>query len=143
MSATEANKTIARILYDARIREDRPTFFAHVAEDATLLLQGPDLFPYCGTFIGKAAMTEAMKMIQDQFDTLTYTPEVMVAEGDWVVAWIDTELKDRATQQIIKVDLADFIRFKDGKVVEFREVFDTATTIERSLGKTMRELLGA
>jgi len=55
-----------------------------------------------------------------------YTPEHYVAQGDWVVMRGSCSWKHRRTNKVCDTPKADFLRLRNGKVVEFHEFFDTA-----------------
>ena len=58
-----------------------------------------------------------------------FTPEHYIAEGDWIVMRGSCSWRNRRTNKVVETPKADFMRFKDGKVVEFHEFFDTAAAL--------------
>jgi uncharacterized protein len=58
-----------------------------------------------------------------------YTPEHYVAHGDWVVMRGTCGWRHRRTKNVVETPKADFLRLKDGKVVEFHEFYDTAAAL--------------
>jgi len=60
------------------------------------------------------------------WEMIHYTPEDFIAEGDHVVMLGRCGWRNRATGRRIETPKADFFRFKDGKIISFREFFDTA-----------------
>ena len=44
-------------------------------------------------------------------------------------------MRQRATNRMLSFRLANFLRFRDGKVFEFREFSDTFDIVEQALGR--------
>ena len=59
-----------------------------------------------------------------------YTPEHYVAEGEWVVMRGTCGWRHRRTNKVVETPKADFLRLKNGKVVEFHEFYDTAAALQ-------------
>jgi ketosteroid isomerase-like protein len=66
-----------------------------------------------------AALGAAWEMVH-------FTPEEFIAEADRVVVLSRVAFKYRETGKVAESPKADIFRFRDGKVVEFFEFFDTA-----------------
>ena len=60
------------------------------------------------------------------FAMIHYTIENYVAEGDIVFVRCTTSWRAKKTGRAFETPKADFWRFRDGKVVEFYEFYDTA-----------------
>ena len=60
------------------------------------------------------------------FAMIHYTVENYVAEGDIVFVRCTTSWRSKKTGKSFETPKADFWRFRDGKVVEFYEFYDTA-----------------
>lgn len=60
------------------------------------------------------------------WEMIHYTTGQFIAEGDWVAMRGSTGWRNRATGRVVDTPKADFWRFRDGKVVEFHEFYDTA-----------------
>lgn len=60
------------------------------------------------------------------WEMLHYTPEEFVADGDRVVVRGSCGWRNRNTGKAVETPKADFFRFRDGKIVEFFEFFDSA-----------------
>jgi ketosteroid isomerase-like protein len=61
-----------------------------------------------------------------EWEMQDYSPAVYVAQGDWVVMRGTCSWKHRRTNKVCNTPKADFLRLRNGKVVEFHEFFDTA-----------------
>ena len=60
------------------------------------------------------------------FSMIHYTIDNYVADGDIVFVRCTTSWKNKKTGKAFETPKADFWRFRDGKVVEFYEFYDTA-----------------
>jgi len=47
-------------------------------------------------------------------------------------------MKQRATGRIIQTLFAQFVRFRDGRIVEFREFLDSFDAVEQVLGREIK-----
>jgi ketosteroid isomerase-like protein len=63
------------------------------------------------------------------WEMLHYTPEHYIAQGDWIVMRGSCGWRHRRTNKVVDTPKADFLRLKDGKIVEFHEYFDTAAAL--------------
>ena len=61
-----------------------------------------------------------------EWEMINYKTGAFIADGDWVAMRGSTAWKNRATGRVVDTPKADFWRFRDGKVVEFHEFYDTA-----------------
>ena len=60
------------------------------------------------------------------WELIHFTPEEFIADGDRVVVLSSVAFRFRATGKVAESPKADVFRFRDGKIVEFFEFFDTA-----------------
>jgi hypothetical protein len=58
-----------------------------------------------------------------------YTTEQFIVEGDDIAVRGSTSWRNRKTGLVCDTPKADFWTFRDGKIVEFREYYDTAALI--------------
>jgi len=63
------------------------------------------------------------------WEMIHYTTDDFVAEGDRVAVLGSTAWRNRKTGRAVDTAKADFWTFRDGKVVEFHELYDTAALI--------------
>ena len=70
-----------------------------------------DIFPYLGRKQGKAAVAATMKAVHADFEYLAYQPVFMVTEAEDAAVIVLARLRQRATDRIIQLFIADFIRF--------------------------------
>ena len=75
-----------------------------------------------------------------QLEMIHYTVDEYIADGDRVVAVGHTAWRDRATGACFDTPKVDVMRFADGKIIEFFELYDTAMVLSCS-GPDIRKLL--
>lgn len=63
----------------------------------------------------------------DQWRMDHYTVTDIVAEGDRIIVLSDTKFTFKATGKSVETEKADVWRVRDGQLVEFFELFDTAS----------------
>jgi len=63
------------------------------------------------------------------WEMIHYRTDHFVADGDDVAVRGSTAWRNRKTRKVVDSPKADFWTFRDGKVVEFREYYDTAALI--------------
>jgi uncharacterized protein len=78
---------------------------------------------------GKPAVRDYFVGMARDWEMLHYTPELFVAEGDWVVMRGACGWRHRRSHKRMESPKADFFRLKDGKIVEFFEFYDTAAAL--------------
>jgi ketosteroid isomerase-like protein len=92
-----------------------------------------DIFPYLGRKQGKAAVAATTKTAHADFEYLAYQPVFMVTEAE--DAAVIVLARQRATDRIIQLFIADFIRFQKGRIVEIREFMDFFDAVQQVLGR--------
>jgi uncharacterized protein len=69
------------------------------------------------------------KGLLDDWEMIHYTTDEFVAEDDRVAVLGSTAWRNRKTGRSVDTAKADFWTFRDGKVVEFHELYDTAALL--------------
>jgi len=64
-----------------------------------------------------------------------YEPRIIVVDGDRAAVMSDVAFQQRSTGRTVSTQLANFLRFRDGKLVEFREFANTFDLVEQALGR--------
>jgi len=122
-------------LYDAYVRSDGERVAALIHDDIDWIIHGPArVFPFEGPRRGKAQVLDVLTMIGQQFEAKRYTPEIIVVEGDRAAVLVQTSFLQRSTDRTLSIRLVQFMRFKDGKIIEFREFSDTFDVVEQAMG---------
>ena len=93
------------------------------------------IFPCLGRQRGKAAVAKSIETIHAHYEFLSYLPIFMVVEENDAAVIVMARMKQRATERIIQTLFAQFVRFRDGRIVEFREFLDSFDAVEQVLGR--------
>ncbi|MCB1491633.1 MAG: nuclear transport factor 2 family protein [Rhodobiaceae bacterium] len=131
MSDTERNTETARAAY-AAWGNSKGTSIDHwlsIMDDdirSTSLADEHDGFDLAQARVGKAEVRAYLQALSDNLDFIDFRTENIIAQGDWVVVLSTVAFRGRATGKVYRGPKADILRFRDGKLVEVREFYDTA-----------------
>ena len=64
--------------------------------------------------------------------------EIMIVDGDRAAVMSDVSFTQRATNSTMRFRVANFLRFQDGKLIEFREFTNSFDVVEQALGRELR-----
>ena len=64
-----------------------------------------------------------------------YVPRTMIVDGDRAAVMSDVAFTQRSTGRTVTMQLANFLRFRDGRLIEFREFANTFDLVEQALGQ--------
>jgi ketosteroid isomerase-like protein len=135
VSDSETRATV-EALYDAYGRRDPGRVAALRHENIDWVIFGPvGIFPFAGPRHGAAAVLDALATIAKAFQLESYVPEIVIVEGDRAAVMADVSYKQRATGRTLRIRVADFLRVRDGRVIEFREFFNSFDMVEQALGR--------
>jgi ketosteroid isomerase-like protein len=128
----------AASFFDALSSREPARIAPFVANDADWLIVGPiELFPYCGQHYGKEAVLAAYGRMAQANTTARYARDFMMTDGESVSALTRLSDVQRATGKEIIVRLAQFARFRDGKVCEYCSIVDTLGVAEQVIGRPL------
>jgi ketosteroid isomerase-like protein len=110
-----------------------------IDEDIDWIIHGPvRIFSFVGERRGRAAVLEAMGGIASEFALERYEPVVIIVEGDRAAVMSDAAFKQRSSGRMINMRLANFLRFRAGRLIEFREFANTFDIVEQTFGRGSR-----
>lgn len=115
MGAAE-NRQIVADAYAALEQGDIGAFIDSLADDVVLINHGPAAAPNSGVFHGKDEVQTFFGLVNDTIDISKYDVRAIVAEGDVVVAWIDSVWTVRSTGKTIEGPLVCWMTLRDGKI---------------------------
>jgi ketosteroid isomerase-like protein len=129
-------RAAATELYAAYGRRDFDRVAELIHDDVDWVIYGPvQVFPFAGHRHGKAAVLAALGGIAQEYLLERYEPQVMIVEGDRAAVMSDVAFKQRSTGRTVSMHLANFLRFRDGRLIEFREFANTFDLVEQALGR--------
>ena len=96
------------------------------AEDVDFELVGNwSIFPQAGRLRGKDVLAQALITIYTSVENLGSTMHDLFIDGDRVALLRSTRLRSYGTGRVGDIMIADFLRIRDGLVVEFTEIVDS------------------
>jgi ketosteroid isomerase-like protein len=114
-----------------------------IDEDVDFISYAPvEIFPCLGKQQGRGAVLSSLKAIHDHFVFLAYDPIFLLIQDEDAAVNVMARLKQRATGRIVRIIFAQFLRFRDGRIVEFREFMDSFDAVEQVLGRHIRVIGG-
>jgi ketosteroid isomerase-like protein len=133
-----ATRETVRDLYDAYARRDFERFAALLHDDIDWMICAPvTVFPFAGPRHGRAAVLQAMGGIAEQYAVESYKPEIVLVDGERAAVLSDTSFRQRATDRVIRLRLANFLRFQDGRLIGFREYLNSFDAVAQALGRSL------
>lgn len=96
--------------------------------DFRSLAGGSEGMEFTNTCCSKDEVKGYFDGLVTEWEMIHYTVDDFIAERDRVVMLGSCAWKNRNTEKSIDTPKADFFRFKDGKIIEFFEFYDTAMT---------------
>ena len=134
--AEPSTRSAVQELYAAYRRGDRDRVASLIDEDVDWIIYGPvEVFPFTGHRQGKSAALASLAGVAKDYALDRYDLEAVVVDGDRAAVMSDVAFTQRATGRLLRFRIADFLRFRDGRVVEFREFCDSFDVVAQALGR--------
>jgi len=107
-----------------------------LADDVEWTISGPvNLLPFCGTFRGKADVLDLIKrQVPDVMRVFSFVPDSILVDGDRAAMLSRQSARRTIDGRVISYRVANFMRFRDGKVVENLSLLDSFDAVEQVLG---------
>ena len=97
------------------------------------LADGALQMQFTGLSSNKTEVEQYFKGLTSEWLMNDYRVDEYIAEGDRVVALCHVSFKHRKTGKTLVTPKADFHKFRDGKICEFFEFYDTAKALAATL----------
>ena len=134
--AEQDTRARVRALYDAYAERDFERVAGFLHDDIDWVIYGPvGVFPFVGPRQGKADVLKALGDIAELYELRAYNPETIIVDGDRAAVMSDVSFVQRASGRTLRFRIANFLRLKDGRVIEFREFANTFDVVEQALGR--------
>jgi ketosteroid isomerase-like protein len=137
VTEAQAGETRATLkeLYSAYREGNAERVAALIDEDIDWCIYGPArVFPFEGPRRGKAQVIDVLAAIGAQYELKRHDQEIMVVEGERGAVLSQVAFVQRATGRTLSMRLINFVRVRDGRIVEFREFSDTFDVVEQAAG---------
>jgi ketosteroid isomerase-like protein len=123
--------------YDAYAHRDVAKIRPFLADDVRWTINGPvELLHFCGTRHGPRAVMEVIeRLVPEVFDIFSFVPEMILVDGDCASTLSRLSARRCVDDRVISYRVAQFLRFRDGKVIEYCSVIDSFDAAEQVLGQ--------
>ncbi len=134
----ETTRAAVKDLYAAYSARDFERLAAVMADDIDWIIHAPmNVFPFAGHRSGKAAVLMALGDMGKDYALESYQPQMMIAEDECAAVMSDVAFRQVSSARLLRFHIADFMRFRDGRIVEFREFINTYDVVEQALGRLL------
>ena len=122
--------------YRAYASRDVEKIAPFIDDDVTWTISGPvDYLRFCGTHHGKAAVLDLIhRQVPAVLRVFSFVADSIVVDGDQVATLSRQSSKRAADGRVISYRVANFMRFRDGKLVENISLLDSFDAVEQVLG---------
>jgi len=96
------------------------------------LAEGAKTMEFTRTSTCKDDVKRYFAGLSADWEMIYYRIDEYIAQGDRIVALGHVSFKNKRTGKVLETPKADFHRFRDGKICEFFEFYDTAQAIDRA-----------
>ena len=125
-TAVMTNKESVQALYDLFGQGNVPAILDLVTDDITWTCPGPtDILPYAQVYHGKKGVAEFFKLIYANKDFPKFEVKELIEEDNKVVALGHWDAKSKKTGKPYSGDWAMVFYFRDGKLYEHKEFYDS------------------
>ncbi len=125
-TTVSSNKEMVQALYDNFGKGNVPAILDLVTDDIKWTCPGPtDVLPYAQVYNGKKGVEEFFRLIYANKDFPQFEVKELIGEGDKVVALGHWDAKSKKTGNPYSGDWAMAFYFRDGKLSEHREYYDS------------------
>jgi ketosteroid isomerase-like protein len=130
-------RPLAEGFYRALASRDAHRIGSFLAEDVDWMSMGPvEMLSFCGPRRSRAAVIEVFeRLIPEVLQITSCVTDTMVVDGDRAAGLNRLTGRMNATGRVVTCRLANFMRFRDGQVCEYRSLMDSFDAIEQFIGQ--------
>jgi ketosteroid isomerase-like protein len=122
----QANLEVIKAAYAAFSRGDIDAVVNACADDVEWDAAGPAEVPQAGLFRGKSGVADFFRILADAEEPQFLETEAFVAQGERVLVLGHYSARVRSTGHTAQADFVHSFVMRDGKVVKYRQYYDTA-----------------
>ena len=129
-------RAVVEAFYAAYAARDVARIAPFLADDVQWTISGPvDHLRFCGTHRGKAAVLDLIeRQVPAVLRTFSFVPDSIVVDGEHVAMLSRQSSKRAVDGRVISYRVANFLRFRNGQVVENLSLLDSFDAVEQVLG---------
>ena len=133
---TAVSRELVQDYFQAQLSRDPARIAPFLHDDVDWSIAGPvDLLHFCGERHGKAAMIDSIvQRVPSVLQVTSYAIDEILIDGDRAVTFMRLTAIHTATGRTVSYRCAQFLRFREGKLVEFRALIDSFDAAEQVLG---------
>lgn len=125
------SRALHRAINERQFTEIEPL----IDEDIDWTIHGPvDLFPFFGSRRGKAAVLEVIRQIADKVRVHRFDREAIMLGVDSASSLLRYSLTALDTDRPVRVRLAHFAQFREGRLFSLRILIDSHELVEQAIG---------
>jgi ketosteroid isomerase-like protein len=135
MTTRPVSRAVVDAFYKIYAVRDVKRIADFLHDDVQWSVNGPvDLLPFSGTWRGKPAVVDLIgRQVPSVFRVTSFVPYSMVVDGDQL-AMLNRQTCVRADGRTIGFRVANFMRFRDDKIVNNVSLLDSFDAVEQVLG---------
>jgi uncharacterized protein len=122
----QENADTVKMLYAAFGQGDKRTLVDGFANDVDWQVAGPAAIPICGSRHGREQVAQFFTVLAETLETQQFEPRQFIAQDDTVVVLGHERHRVKSTGRSYEGEWVQVFTLRDGKVVKYREYFDTA-----------------
>ena len=120
---------LVKSMYDAFLRGDLETIFAHLTPDCQWVAPGEGI-PNAGSYVGPQGAAEFFQKMNATEQITRFEPREYFVNGDDVIALGYEECTSKLTGKQAKTNFTMLFRMTEGKVRHFEVFYDTAAYLQ-------------
>ena len=132
-------RAVAEAFYKVYAAREIEKIAAFLHDDVQWTISGPvDVLPFCGVHRGKADVLDLIKRrVPEVLRVFSFLPDEFLVEGDQVATLNRLSARRTDDGRVISYRVANFIRFRDDKVIENLSLLDSFDAVEQVLGHSL------
>jgi len=132
-------RAVAETFYKVYAAREIERIAAFLHDDVEWTISGPvDVLPFCGVHRGKADVLDLIKRrVPEVIRVFSFLPDEFLVEGDQVATLNRLSARRTDDGRVISYRVANFIRFRDDKVIENLSLLDSFDAVEQLLGHSL------
>ena len=137
------SEAVSRSIVDEFVKvytvRDAEKIAAFLDDDVEWTISGPvDFLHFCGTHRGKPAVVDLIKkQIPKVLRTFAFAPSAILVDGDRLAMISRQSARRTSDGRVVSYRVANFMRFRNGKIVENVSLLDTFDAVEQLVGQTI------
>src|SRR4051812_3640150 len=101
-------------------------------EEIDFLSHAPaDIFPYLGKCRGREEVIRALSMVHERLEVITFWPITVLIDGNNAALTVVISVKERSSGRSAYFLAAHFLRFRHGRIAEYRAIIDSLDAVRQ------------